>query len=120
MGTEEHHPVAQTVAALTGLASAVYATWCTVIAFVGGRLPIVGIELDGSFGLGILWVIVFDPIVVTVCYWVSLLPMTPFIAAASGRRTHCRPPPTAATSFSPIAPDAPERRPSARDVKSAS
>jgi hypothetical protein len=50
---EERQPVVQAVAALTGLASAVYATWCTVIAFVGGRLPIIGIEVDGSLGLGV-------------------------------------------------------------------
>jgi LppP/LprE lipoprotein len=117
---EERHPVLQTVATLTGLASAVYATWCTVIAFIGGRLPIIGIEIDGSFGLGILWVIVIDPIVVTVCYWLSLVVMMPFAAVAGARQSkHRSPPPTTKpASFSPTPRDAPaQARPLAHDAE---
>ena len=59
-------PLAATaVAALSALATAVLSTWCTVVAFVGGTMPIVGWETQGSVALGLVWVLVVDPVVMT-------------------------------------------------------
>jgi hypothetical protein len=64
--------VAQAIAWIFGLAGVVFTTWCTIIAFVGGTLPVLGWELEGGFGTGTLWVFVIDPIVLTLFYWVAL------------------------------------------------
>ncbi len=80
---DERHPVVNAVAVLTALAAAVLCTWYTVIAFVGGTMPIIGYETEGGFFFGVVWLVFVDPIVVTVAWWASLLVMSPFIAGAS-------------------------------------
>lgn len=57
-----------------GIAAAiVLSTWTTVIAFVGGTMPIVGWETDGGLVTGLLWLVFVDPIVMTLCYWATLI-----------------------------------------------
>jgi len=58
---------------VTGAATLVLSLWCTYIAFVGGTMPLIGIETKGSVGFGLVWLFLIDPLVVTVCYWVSIL-----------------------------------------------
>ena len=67
------HPVTRTVVILTAIASVILTTWCTVIAFKGGTLPLIGIELKGGVGNGLVWLFIIDPIALTVCYWFSML-----------------------------------------------
>jgi hypothetical protein len=79
------HPVVKGAAVVTAVASGVWATWCNVIAFIGGKLPLLPWELDGSVGLGLLWLFVVDPLVITVAWWGSLLVLAPLTAVFRGR-----------------------------------
>jgi hypothetical protein len=65
------------VVVLSALVTAVVSTWCTVVAFVGGTMPIVGWHTEGSVGLGLLWVLVVDPIVM-IASWL----LTAFVAVS--------------------------------------
>lgn len=69
---EDMHPVAMAVAVVAGLASAGVSLWMTVIAFTGGTMPVIGLETDGGVGFGLFWLMIVEPIVLTVCYWVSM------------------------------------------------
>lgn len=80
---DQLHPLAQVVAVLTAVASGAFSLWCTVIAFTGGRLPLVGVYLEGGVVSGLLWLFIVDPIIVTVCYWVSMAIVVPIAAALS-------------------------------------
>ena len=76
------------LAAILGLVSAGLLTWWTIIAFTGGRLWPLPIEVDGGVGFGLLWLFVIDPVAVTVLYWISMLVAAPFagLAALRNRR----------------------------------
>lgn len=80
--------IASLLGGVLGLASAVLLTWWTIIAFVGGRMPLIGYETEGGIGLGLVWVIVIDPIAATVLYWLSIAIVLPIagVAHASRRR----------------------------------
>ncbi len=45
----------------------------TVIAFVGGTLPIVGIVYPEGLVGGLLWVFFGDPVLITVGYWIGMI-----------------------------------------------
>jgi hypothetical protein len=87
---EEEAPPPSSIAAfaggVTGLASAVLLTWWTVIAFVGGRMPLIGIETEGGVGLGLLWLFVIDPIAATVLYWISIAVVLPVVGVGYAAR----------------------------------
>lgn len=76
---EEVHPVVQGLAGLAGLATAVWSTWCTVVAFVGGTMPIIGWETDGGLGFGMLWLLVLEPLVITVAFFAVQLVLVPIV-----------------------------------------
>lgn len=76
----------QVVGGALALAAAVWATWCTVIAFAGGTMPLIGVETEGGVGFGLLWLFVFDPIAMTVAYWLSMVVLLPVMVAAFGVR----------------------------------
>lgn len=67
----------------------IWVSWITVTAFVGGQAPFFFMEFDGfSLLRGLLWLIIIDPIVLTVAYWIFMLIMLPIgalVAAVSGR-----------------------------------
>lgn len=79
--------VVQAASGALALAAAVWLTWCTVIAFIGGTMPLIGVETEGGVGYGLLWVFVFDPIAMTVAYWASMILLLPIMAAAFGVRS---------------------------------
>ena len=55
------------------------------ISIAGGQAPHFPIAFDGvSIGRGLLWLIVIDPIVMTVAYWIFMLVMLPVIGLAVG------------------------------------
>jgi hypothetical protein len=68
-----------------GIALMVWTAWITVTAFIGGQAPFFFLEFDG-FNLirGLFWLIVVDPIVLTVAYWIFMLLMLPLIGLAAG------------------------------------
>lgn len=73
----------QGLAAVLGLAAAVLLTWWTIVAFMGGQLWPLGIEVDGGIGFGLVWLFLIDPLAMTVLYWVSMLLMAPLIGASA-------------------------------------
>ena len=79
------HPVVQGFAILAACIAVVLDTWWAVIAFAGGHMPILGIETNGSFGFGVVWVLFIAPIAVTLVYWATILLLAPFVVL-SGRR----------------------------------
>jgi hypothetical protein len=61
-----------------GIAAAIVLSfWTTVIAFVGGTMPIIGWETDGGLVTGLVWLMFVDPILMTVCYWVTMIVAVP-------------------------------------------
>jgi len=62
----------------------VWTGWITVTAFVGGQAPFFFIEFTGfSLLRGLFWLIIIDPIVLTVAYWIFMLVMLPVGTLAS-------------------------------------
>ena len=51
---DEVHPVQNLVLVLASIASVIFSGWCTIIAFIGGTLPIIGIHLQGGILTGLL------------------------------------------------------------------
>ena len=63
----------------------IWTVWITVTAFIGGQAPFFFLEFDG-FNLirGLFWLIIVDPIVLTVAYWIFMLVMLPLVGLAVG------------------------------------
>lgn len=79
-------PIAKVIVWLTAIATVVFSGWCTVVAFTGGTLPILGWHLDGGIPTGLLWLFIVDPIVIVVCQWLSGFLLTPIILALVFRK----------------------------------
>ena len=63
----------------------IWAGWITVTAFVGGQAPYFFVDFDGvNLFRGLIWLIIVDPLVLTVAYWVFMLVMLPIGALAAG------------------------------------
>jgi hypothetical protein len=71
---DDDMPIAARVIVGIGVVAAVVlSTWMTVIAFIGGTMPIIGWETDGGIVTGLVWLIIVDPLVMTVCFWATML-----------------------------------------------
>lgn len=86
MNDDELHPVVKVIVALAAIATMIWATWCTVIAFIGGTMPIIGWETEGSLGFGLLWLFLLEPIAVTVAYWITMIVTMPLAMLLDARR----------------------------------
>ena len=86
MDDDEMHPVVRVVMTLLAASFWLWSTWCTVVAFTGGRLPIVGWHLAGGLDTGLLWVFVLDPILMTLGYWIAALVVMPLSLIFRPRR----------------------------------
>jgi hypothetical protein len=64
---------AKVLGALTGLASGGLSLWWTIIAFIGGTMPVLGWHRPPSLGFGLFWLLIIEPIALTVLYWVSMV-----------------------------------------------
>jgi hypothetical protein len=64
-----------------GILLLIWTVWITITAFIGGQAPLFFLEFDG-FNLirGLFWLIIVDPIVLTVAYWIFM----PLIGLAAG------------------------------------
>jgi hypothetical protein len=63
----------------------IWAGWITVTAFVGGQAPFFFVAFEGVNPIrGLFWLIIVDPLVLTVAYWVFMLVMLPIGALAAG------------------------------------
>jgi hypothetical protein len=75
---DDDMPIAARVIVGIGVVAAVVlSTWMTVIAFIGGTMPIIGWETDGGLATGVLWLMFVDPILMTVCYWATMIVAVP-------------------------------------------
>jgi hypothetical protein len=64
---------------------AIWAGWITVTAFVGGQAPFFFVDFEGVNPIrGLFWLIIVDPLVLTVAYWIFMLIMLPIGALAAG------------------------------------
>ena len=68
-----------------GILLLIWTVWITITAFIGGQAPFFFLDFDG-FNLirGLFWLIIVDPIVLTVAYWIFMLLMLPLIGLAAG------------------------------------
>ncbi len=87
MGDDVPVPL-QIVGAVLGIAAAVWMTWCSVIAFIGGTMPLIGWEVEGGFGFGLLFLVVLQPIFLTLAYWAFMLVMIPLMFLFGRWRDH--------------------------------
>ena len=71
------------IAVLASLLASVVVTW---VCFTGGTIPLIGIEVDGSFGLGLVALLFIDPLIMLVGMWVAMLVAGVF-TLLSGTRT---------------------------------
>ncbi len=70
--------IGQMAAIPLGIALLIWTALITVTAFIGGQAPLFFIDFDGlNLIRGLLWLIVVDPIVLTVAYWIYMLIMLP-------------------------------------------
>lgn len=51
-------------------AAGIWGMWCVVVAFVGGTMPIIGIQTEGSVVFGLLMFFIGEPVLMTLAYWV--------------------------------------------------
>ena len=87
------NPVSKVVAFVVMALSTVWLTWCTIIAFTGGTLPLLGWRVDGGLIFGLFWLFVLDAIAMTVAYWVSMLVALPLILISEAVGVSARRPP---------------------------
>ena len=68
-----------------GILLLIWTVRITITAFIGGQAPFFFLDFDG-FNLirGLFWLIIVDPIVLTVAYWIFMLLMLPLIGLAAG------------------------------------
>ena len=69
----------QLVIGIVMIASVVWVNWCVVVAFIGGTMPIVGWEVDGGIGFGLLFLLLIEPIFLMLAYWASMLICLPLV-----------------------------------------
>lgn len=70
---------------IAAFAAGIWGLWCTVIGFVGGTMPIIGYETEGSLGLGLFMLFIGEPVLLTVAYWVTMLVLMPLAMIFSRR-----------------------------------
>gem|GEM_PF-611706 len=69
------------IAIPVALALLIWTLLITITAFTGGQAPFFFIDFDGTNVIrGLVWLIVVDPIVLTVAYWIFMLAMLPVAA----------------------------------------
>lgn len=71
------------VAVIGSLVASVVVTW---VCFTGGTIPVVGIEVEGSFTLGVVALLVIDPLIMLAGLWAAML-LTAVVTLVGGRRT---------------------------------
>ncbi|MDX2819242.1 hypothetical protein PV410_43145 [Streptomyces sp. PA03-5A] len=79
MNREEPPAWIQLLTVLAATATGIWGLWCTVIAFIGGTMPILGIQTEGSIIGGVLMLFFGEPIVITLGYWASMIVLLPLV-----------------------------------------
>jgi hypothetical protein len=70
---DDLHPVVMGFVIAVSVATGVYGLWCTVVAFVGGTIPILGWEVDGGLVPGLLCLVFGVPLIIALGYLLAML-----------------------------------------------
>ena len=70
---DELHPLVGAVVGLIAFTCGAFSLWCTVVAFAGGTLPLLGWNMKGSVADGVLWLFIATPILSTLGYWAAVI-----------------------------------------------
>jgi hypothetical protein len=63
---------------------AIWTIWISITAFIGGQAPWFFVDFSGvNIVRGFLWLVIVDPIVVTVAYWIFMLVLLPVVALSA-------------------------------------
>jgi hypothetical protein len=65
---------------LAGAAIGIFGLWCTVIAFIGGTLPLLDVHLNGGLLPGLIFLFIGEPLVTTLAYWAVMIVLLPLAA----------------------------------------
>jgi len=77
---ERAQTISQIIAIPVAIALLIWTLLITITAFVGGQAPFFFIDFDGfNIIRGLFWLIVVDPIVLTIAYWIYMLVMLPIL-----------------------------------------
>lgn len=88
MTDEDEFPLAARIITYLGVAGAiVLSIWMTFVAFFGGTMPIIGLETKGGLIPGLVWLFIVDPIVITICYWLTMIVAVPVALLFGGGRS---------------------------------
>lgn len=80
----------QAIAMVAGVASAALLSWWTIVAFVGGALWPLSIQVEGGIGFGLLWLFIIDPLAATALSWAFMALVLPLVGVASLRQRRPR------------------------------
>jgi hypothetical protein len=76
--------VTKAVVAVLAIAAGGLNLWWTFVAFFGGTMPLLGWERPPSIVFGILWLVILEPIALTILYWVTMLITLPLYGVLHG------------------------------------
>ena len=79
---DELNPVSKSIAFVIAASVSIWLLWCTVVAFTGGTLPLLGWKVDGGFVFGLVWVFLIDPIAMALGYWAGMVIALPLVAVS--------------------------------------
>jgi hypothetical protein len=77
---------ARVMTTLLAVAAGLWGLWCVVVGFVGGTMPLIGIEVEGSIFLGLFMLFIGEPILLAVARFVAMILMVPIIMVTTRRR----------------------------------
>ncbi len=75
---EEPHGCVQVLSILFSIPVLIWLIWCSIIAFVGGTMPIIGLEVEGGLCFGLVWLFLISPIVEAIAYFIVYFPLMIF------------------------------------------
>ncbi|GAB3113920.1 hypothetical protein GCM10027160_18790 [Streptomyces calidiresistens] len=76
---DDHPPRLTGTAALFATAVGVWSLWCILVLFTGATLPLLGIEVNGSFDVGFLALMIFlgEAFFLYFVHWLGIILLLP-------------------------------------------
>ncbi|WP_371547434.1 hypothetical protein OG266_19825 [Streptomyces sp. NBC_00554] len=73
-------------ALLAAVTMGIWATWCSAILLIGGRLPLLELQVvKGDILAFLLMLFIGEPIFITLAYWTTMLILLPITLLTAGR-----------------------------------
>ncbi|MBB0242601.1 hypothetical protein FNQ90_00385 [Streptomyces alkaliphilus] len=90
---DDYPPWLTGTAALFATAVGIWSLWCILILFTGGTLPLLGIEVNGSFDVGFLALVIFlgEAFFLYMVYWLGIIILLPVHSLVNALRRPRRP-----------------------------